>query len=166
MSTSENLKYAFAGESQANRKYLAFAKKAEQVGLIMVAKIFRAAAQAESIHAHAHMRAMGAIKSTAENLQEAIDGETQEFREMYPAFISEAQAEDNKAALASFQHAMTVEQVHASLYIEALKVVEQGKDFKQAKIYVCQVCGNTVLDEPPDKCPVCGAAKKAFKEVE
>ncbi len=166
MSTGENLQNAFAGESQANRKYLAFAEKAEQDGFSMVALLFRAAAQAETVHAHAHMRAMGAIKSTAENLTEAVNGETHEFKEMYPKFIDEAKAENHKAALISFQHAMAVEQVHASLYIEALNAVKAGKDFKQTKVFVCPVCGNTVIDEPPEKCPVCGAPKEKFKEIE
>lgn len=165
MSTSENLKKAFAGESQANQKYLAFAQKAEMEGLPMVAKIFRAAAQAESVHAKAHMKAMNAIRSTVENIQEAITGETQEFKEMYPGFISEAQAEEHQAALASFKNALAVEQVHASLYIEALKAVKERKDFKKTKVFVCPVCGNTVINEAPEKCPVCGAAKKLFEEV-
>lgn len=166
MATSENLQKAFAGESQANRKYLAFAKKAESEGYPMVAKIFRAAAEAETVHAHAHLRAMSAIKSTQENLQEAIKGESFEFQQMYPEYIKQAQEEGAKQALVSFQNAMAVEQVHHSLYIESLNAVKAGKDMAQAKIFVCGVCGNTVLGKPPDKCPVCGASEEKFTEIE
>jgi rubrerythrin len=160
------LQNAFAGESQANRRYLAFAKKAEAEGYPEVAKIFRAAAAAETVHAHAHLRAMGGIKSTEENLQAAIKGESFEFKEMYPEYIEQAGRENEKAALASFQNALAVEQVHYSLYTEALKTVQSGKDMAAAKVFVCSVCGNTVLDEPPEKCPVCGAAKGKFNEIE
>jgi rubrerythrin len=166
MATNENLEKAFAGESQANRKYLAYAKKADSEGYPMVAKIFRAAAEAETVHAHAHFRAMSAIKSTQENLQEAIKGESFEFQEMYPEYVRQAEEEDAKQALISFQNAMAVEQVHHSLYIDSLSMVKAGKDMAQAKIFVCGVCGNTVLDEPPDKCPVCGASKDKFAEIE
>jgi rubrerythrin len=166
MSTDDNLQKAFAGESQANRKYLAFAKKAESEGFPMVAKIFRAAAQAETVHAHAHLRAMGGIKSTEENLHEAVKGESFEFNQMYPDYIKQARDDDARAALVSFQNAMAVEQVHHSLYIEASKAVQAGSDMKDAKVFVCSVCGNTVLDGPADKCPVCGAAKEKFSEVQ
>jgi rubrerythrin len=165
MATDKNLKDAFAGESQANRKYLAFAKKADSEGFAMVAKLFRAAAQAETVHAHAHLRAMGGIKSTAENLAEAVKGESFEFQRMYPDYIKQARDEGAKAALVSFQNAMAVEQVHASLYLEALNAVQASSDIKAAKVFVCSVCGNTVLDKPPDNCPVCGAAKARFNEV-
>ncbi|UCG46418.1 MAG: rubrerythrin family protein [Phycisphaerales bacterium] len=121
----------FAGESQANRKYLAFARQAESEGNRQVAKVFLAAAAAEAVHAHAHMRAIGAVKSTKENLQEAINGESFEFQQMYPGYISEAHREGHKAALVSFQNAMAVEQVHHSLYIEALNVLGSGRDMRK-----------------------------------
>ncbi len=165
MATSENLQNAFAGESQANRKYLAYAKKAEAEGYPQVAKLFRAAAEAETVHAQAHLKAMGGIKSTQENLQEAIKGESFEFKEMYPKYLEQAREEKEQAALASFQNAKAVEQVHHSLYIEASKAVQAGKDMPTAKVFVCRVCGNTVLDEAPEKCPVCGAPKEKFNEV-
>jgi rubrerythrin len=166
MATVDDLQNAFAGESQANRRYLAFAKRAEAEGYPEVAKLFRAAAEAETIHAHAHLRAMGGIKSTKENLEEAVKGESFEFKQMYPGYVERAREEQAKAALASFQNAMTVEQVHCSLYMEALKAVETGKDTPARKIFVCSVCGNTVLDEPPERCPVCGAPKGKFGEVQ
>jgi rubrerythrin len=166
MATDENLKQAFAGESQANRRYLAFAKKADAEGLAMVARLFRAAAEGETIHAHAHLRAMDAIKSTAENLAEAVKGESFEYKQMYPDFIKQARQENAGAALTSFQNAMAVEQVHASLYLEALNAVKAGSDMKAAKVFVCSVCGNTALDEPPLSCPVCGASKDKFSEIE
>ena len=166
MSTPDDLKEAFAGESRANRKYLAFAKKADAEGFTQVAKLFRAAANAETVHAHAHLRVMGAVKATAENLQEAASGEAHEFKSMYPAFIEEAEKEGNKAAVSSFRNAMAVEQIHHGLYLEALESVKKGADPGQRRIFVCQVCGNTVYDEAPQKCPICGAPKKMFKEIE
>ena len=165
MATIENLKNAFAGESQANRKYLAFAKHAEKEGYPNIAKLFRAAAEAETVHAHAHLRVMGGIKTTKENLAEAINGEGFEFQQMYPKYIEEAEREKNAPASTSFKNAMAVEQVHHSLYTEALNTLISGKDLSAKKIFVCSVCGNTVLDEAPDKCPVCSAAKAKFFEV-
>lgn len=165
MATSDNLKDAFAGESQANRKYLAFAKKAEGDGYPQIAKLFRAAAEAETVHAHAHFRVMGGIKSTEENLQAAIEGEGFEFQQMYPKFLAEAQTERNNPAIFSFKHALAVEEIHHGLYTEALDTVKSGSDLPEAKIFVCAVCGNTVKGHIPDKCPVCGAAKEQFKEV-
>jgi len=165
MATSDNLQEAFAGESQANRKYLAFAKKADAEGFAQVARLFRAAAAAETVHAHAHLRVMGGIKATAENLQEAVDGEGHEFQKMYPAFVSQAQAEGNKPAEISFRNAMAVEEIHHGLYSEAASAVKEGHDLPEAGIFVCQVCGNTVLGEPSGKCPVCGAPAERFTDV-
>lgn len=165
MATSDNLQAAFAGESQANRKYLAFAKKAEEDGFPQVAKLFRAAAEAETVHAHAHLRVMGGVKDTAVNLQEAIAGEGHEFKEMYPQFLSEAVSEGVKQAEISFKYALAVEQIHHGLYQEASGAVKAGKDLPEAKIWVCPVCGNTVNGEPPEKCPICGVPGAKFFEV-
>lgn len=165
MSTSENLKDAFAGESQANRKYLAFARRAEQDGYPEVAKLFRAAAEAETVHAHAHLRVMGGVKKTDENIQAAIEGEGYEFKQMYPKFLAEAKAEGNKPATLSFQYALAVEEIHHGLYIEALNAVKSGEDLPATKIFVCPVCGNTVKGQAPDECPICGTPKDQFKEV-
>jgi len=165
MATTENLKDAFSGESQANRKYLAFAKKAGANGYPHVAKLFRAAAEAETVHAHAHLRVMGGIQDTVANLQTAIDGEGFEYKEMYPKYVAEAEAEGNTPATVSFKNALAVEKIHHGLYVEALNAVRGGKDLAEANIFVCAVCGNTVLGEPPDTCPVCGAAKAQFFEV-
>ena len=165
MSTNENLQEAFAGESQANRKYLAFAKKAEDEGFPQVAKLFRAAADAETIHAHAHLRVMGGIKRTQENLQEAVEGEGHEFRNMYPPFLAEAEQEGNKPAVFSFKNALAVEEIHHGLYGEAINAVKSGSDIAEVKIFVCQVCGNTVKGQAPDKCPICNAPKDKFNEI-
>jgi rubrerythrin len=165
MATSENLQEAFAGESQANRKYLAFAKRAEQDGYPQVAKLFRAAAEAETVHAHAHLRAMGGIKNTDENLQAAIEGEGFEFQQMYPKFLAAAEAEGIRSAITTFKHALAVEEIHHGLYGEALDAVKSGEDLPGTRIFVCSVCGNTVKGEAPDKCPICGASKKLFNEV-
>jgi len=166
MATMENVQAAFAGESQANRKYLAFAKKAEKDGFPQVAKLFRAAAAAETVHALAHLRVMGGVKDTAANLQDAIEGEGHEFQEMYPYFIAEAESEGEKAALMSFQNANAVEEIHHGLYGKALEAVKAGDDLPEAAIFVCGICGNTVLGEAPEKCPICGAPKARFSAID
>ena len=162
--TEKNLLEAFSGESQANRRYLAFAKQADKEGYGQVAKLFRAAAEAETVHAHAHLRALGGIKSTAENLEEAIAGETHEFKDMYPAMIAAAKEEGDKAAERSFTYANAVEKVHAGLYQKTLDNLEKTSDVDC--YYVCSVCGYTCENEPPDACPVCGAKAKAFSKVD
>ena len=164
--SEEGLKTAFAGESQANRKYLAFAKQAEKDGLPGVAHLFRAAAAAETVHAHNHLRTLGGIKTTTENLKEAIEGEFHEFTSMYPEFIDTAKNESNNAAERTFNYANEVEKIHHELYKKALEAVEDGKDLKNGDIYVCSVCGYTHEGDAPDKCPICGAVKKAFNKVE
>ena len=160
--TEKNLQEAFAGESQANRTYLAFAQKAEQDGYPQVAKLFRAAAEAETIHAHAHLKALQGIKGTAENLKQAIGGETHEFMEMYPQMIEDAEQEGLQEALRSFRYANQVEKVHASLYQRALDTL--GKN-APADYFICKVCGNTVEGEPHEACDVCGAGVQAFYPV-
>jgi len=161
--TEKNLQEAFAGESQANRKYLAFAKKAEEEGYPQVAKLFRAAAAAETIHAHNHLREMGGIKSTKENLEAAISGESYEFQNMYPQMIADAKEEGNDSAIRTFNFANEVEKVHAELYRKALENL--GKN-ETVDYFVCQVCGNTVEGEAPDTCPICGAKKEMFKKID
>jgi rubrerythrin len=163
--TTDDLSAAFAGESQANRKYLAFAKKADEEGHPQVARLFRAAAAAETVHAHNHLRTMGGIGDTAENLKQAVEGEHHEFQSMYPAFIKDAEEEGNKQAKWTFDVANKVEQIHHGLYSEALKAVEDGGEIPGTDYYVCQVCGNTVEGAAPDKCPICGAAKGQFEKV-
>ena len=165
MATSDNLAAAFAGESQANRKYLAFAKKADAEGLPQIARLFRAAADAETVHAHAHLNVMKGVASTKENLHAAIDGEGHEFKEMYPKFVAEAESEGDQGAVLSFRNALAVEKIHHGLYSNALAVADAGNDLPESTIFVCQVCGNTVLREAPDTCPVCGAPRKKFKEL-
>jgi rubrerythrin len=164
MSKSEqNLKDAFAGESQANRKYLAFAAQAQKDGHPAVARLFRAAAQAETVHAHAHLRVLDGVKDTAANLREAIGGETHEFEKMYPAMIADAEAEGNAAAGRSFRFANAVEKIHAALYRKALEQLGKNAD---TAYWVCDVCGNTVEGEAPDTCSICGAPRAAFKKVD
>ncbi|MEF2144222.1 MAG: rubrerythrin family protein [Desulfovibrionaceae bacterium] len=161
--TQENLKAAFAGESQANRKYLAFAAKADQEGLPQVAKLFRAAAEAETIHAHAHLRLLKGVGSTAENLKAAIEGESYEFESMYPQMIKDAAAEEERAVERYFGFANQAEKIHAALYSEAL---EKLGDLEEADYHVCSVCGHTVAGAPEGKCPICGAAPKAYFKVD
>jgi len=161
--TSMNLQNAFAGESQANRKYLAYAKKAEQEGYKQVAKLFKAVAEAETIHAHNHLRQMGGIKSTKENIEAALNGEIFEYQKMYPQMIDEALTEGDKDAVRTFTYANEVEKVHAALYKKALADPGKGAD---VNYYVCSVCGHTVENEPPDECPVCKSKKQAYKKIE
>ena len=161
--TDANLQEAFAGESQANRRYLAFAKQAEKEGYPQVAKLFKAAAEAETVHAHAHLRALGAVGTTAENLKDAVSGETHEYKEMYPAMIAAAKEEGNKSAERSFTYANEVEKIHAGLYQKALDNLD---NLEEADYYVCSVCGYTCENEPPDNCPVCKAKKESFIKVD
>ena len=164
MSTTEqNLAEAFAGESQANRKYLAFAKQAERDGFPQAARLFRAAAAAETVHAHAHLRALGGIRSTKENLEEALAGETHEFNNMYPDMIKAAEEEGHKSAVRSFSYANEVEKEHADLYQKALNNMDTMEEYDY---YVCSVCGHTHEKEAPEKCPVCGANANAFFKAE
>jgi rubrerythrin len=163
--TDDNLKAAFAGESQANRLYLAFAKKADEEGLAQVAKLFRAAAQAETVHALNHLAVTGQVKKTADNLGTAITGETFEFKKMYPDFIAEAKKDGNKQALLSFEYANQVEQIHAGLYQKALDALKGKKELAKADYYVCPVCGNTFEGATPDKCPICATKKEKFMKI-
>jgi rubrerythrin len=161
--TEQNLLDAFAGESQANRKYLAYGKQAEKEGYPQVARLFRAAAEAETVHAHAHLRTLGKIKSTTDNLKDAIAGETYEFKKMYPAMIAVSQEEGNKAAERSLSYANEVEKYHAALYEKAL---EKMGSLEQVDYYVCSVCGYTCEKEPPETCPVCNSNAKVFFKVD
>lgn len=162
MSTEKCLKDSFEGESQANRKYLAFAKKADDEGYPGVAKLFRAASEAEAIHAQAELKALGGIKTTGENLQSAIDGETYEFTQMYPGFIQTAEAEGNSQAKKVFTFANEAEKVHADLYKKALAALDSKAD---TDYYLCTVCGYIHENNAPEKCPICGSTAKAFKNV-
>jgi len=164
--TMDNLAAAFAGESKANRKYLAFAKRADNEGYPQVAKLFRAAAAAETVHAHNHLRIMGGINTTKENIMEAINGETYEFNDMYPNFLEVAKEEGEKQAVWSFDIANEVEKIHADLYKKASEALNKDNDLEAVDYYVCNVCGNTVEGNPPDKCPICKAGKKAFDKVD
>ena len=161
--TEQNLQDAFAGESQANRKYLAFAKKADKEGYKQVAKLFRAAAEAETVHAHNHLKQLDGIKSTKENLEAAVSGESHEFETMYPQMIKDAEEEGNKGALRSFNFANDVEKVHADLYQKALDNIGSNEE---ADYFVCDICGYTAEGEAPDQCPVCKAKKELFKKID
>jgi len=160
----DDLKEAFAGESQANRKYLAFAAQADKEGFKQAAALFRAAAEAETVHAHSHLRAMKGIGSTRENLQGEIDGETHEFKSMYPLMIENARQMGSKEAERSFVYANEVEKIHAGLYRKLLDSLAAGDE--AYPYYVCPVCGFTAEQEAPDTCPVCGAKGKMFKKVD
>lgn len=163
MSSTENLKAAFAGESQANRKYLAFAQQAQKEGYPQIAKLFRAAAEAETVHALSHLKVLGEVKTTKENLQAAISGEEYEFSRMYPQFIDEAKVEGNEEAIVSFNRANEVEKIHHQLFKKAAESLGQNPE---VDYYVCQVCGNTVEGQAPERCPICGAAKNQFKKID
>lgn len=164
--TQENLQAAFAGESQANRRYLFFAAKADEAGDKQTARLFRAAAEAETVHARNHFRVLGGVKSTKENLEAAIGGENYEFTEMYPGFIKQAKSENNQPAENSFDLANTVEKIHHGLFQKTLGRLQSGQSSGDKPFFVCQVCGNTVEEEAPEKCPVCGVPRSKFKRVE
>ena len=163
--TVDNLKNAIAGESQANRRYLAFARKADEDGFSQVAKLFRAAAEAETVHALNHLRIAGDVRSTAENLEGAVAGETFEYKKMYPEYIAAAKQEKNEQATWSFDVANRVEEVHAGLFSNAVQALKNKKELAQVDYYVCRTCGNTVEGEAPEKCPICGSPKSRFFKV-
>ena len=162
--TDQFLKDAFAGESQANRRYLAFAAAADQEGYPQVARLFRAAAEAETVHAHNHLRALKGIKSTRENLLEAIAGETHEFKKMYPEMIEAAKSEGHKVGERSFNYANEVEKIHAQLYQKLLDGLVDPQD--NYPYYICPVCGLTAEKEAPDVCSVCGTKGKMFRRID
>ena len=164
-STAEDLKTAFAGESQANRKYIAFSQKAEQEGFPQVAKLFRAAAEAETIHALGHLAAMGAIGATADNLKAAVQGETYEYTKMYPPMLEQAQKEGHRAKI-MFGWAVKAEEVHAGLYRRALQAVLKGSDMEKEDIYLCPVCGHLELGKPGSKCPICNLPPEKFRRAQ
>ncbi len=164
--TPDNLQAAFAGESQANRKYLFFADKADAEGHSQVARLFRAAAEAETVHARNHLEVMDGIGTTVGNLEAAVKGENYEFVTMYPKFIEHAKEDKNQRAEVSFTHANAVEKIHHDLYQQALDALKKGQQTKDAPYFVCQFCGNTIAGEAPDRCPICGAPRSKFKRVE
>ncbi len=163
--TPDNLKNAFAGESQANRRYLAFAWKADEEGHPQIAKLFRAAAEAETVHALNHLRITGEIKTTETNLNTAVSGETTEFKKMYPEYLNTAKQEGNQQAVWSFDVANKVEQIHAGLFTKAIEALKNKTEPPKIDYYVCSVCGNTVEGAAPEKCPICGAPKSKFMKT-
>ncbi len=163
--TQDNLKAAFVGESQANRRYLFSAEKAVKDGKPGIARLFRAVAEAETVHARSHLQNLGEIKDTKANLEAAISGEHYEFQKRYPEFIKQADSEGVKRASVTFSYANEVEEVHHRLYSKALEVLNSGKDLEDKPFFVCGVCGMTVEGEAPDRCPVCGAPKARFVEI-
>jgi rubrerythrin len=166
MSTIENIKAAFAGESQANRKYSVFSEKAKAEGFNNVAKLYRAASEAEAIHAKRLLFVADMVGSTEENLAASINGETEEYTAMYPSFIKTANTENKGEAIKIFTHAMKAEEVHAGLYKEAAEMVKTGKDMEASAVFLCPVCGNIALNSAPDICPICNAPKRMFREIE
>jgi len=163
--TQENLQAAFAGESQANRKYLFFAEKAQREGQPRIARLFRAAAEAETVHARNHLGVMEGIGTTRDNLKVAIGGENYEFTEMYPGFIDQAKSDNDGKAETSFTRANEVEKIHHGLFQQAMESLEVGRQLEDEPYFVCQVCGNTVPGEAPEGCPICGAPRSQFKRV-
>ena len=162
--TNENLAVAFAGESQANRKYTAFARQAEKEGFPQIAKLFRAAADAETIHALAHFANMGGVGSTLQNLEAAVAGETYEFTEMYPPMLAQAEAEGHKGRH-MLGYALSAEKVHARLFSEALAAMKAGKDLSTMDVYLCPICGDVEFGEPPERCPICNAPASKYVKI-
>ncbi len=163
--SKKNLQAAFAGESQANRRYLAYAQKADEEGFINIARLFRAVAQSETIHAFNHLKTLGEVKSTQENVETALHGEQDEVSSMYPMFMDQAKRDADNDALKSFFWANEAEKIHADFYEKALSSLKEGKDVEIKEIYICATCGYTVEGEPPEKCPNCGVDKSEFQPV-
>ncbi len=165
MTTHENAMEAFAGESQANRRYQAFSEKAAAEGFNNIATLYKAASEAEAIHAKKLLKVLGAIEATEKNLEASIAGETHEFTKMYPEFVKFAEGESKSDAVLAFTYAMKAEEVHANLYKKALLALKSGKDMGREKIFLCPVCGNIEIAKPPEKCPICGVFGKQFREI-
>ncbi|RXE56903.1 rubrerythrin [Methanoculleus taiwanensis] len=165
MSTEENAENAYAGESQANRKYSAFAEKADAEGYPNIAKLYRAASEAEAIHAKRLLFILNQVGKTEENLKKSIEGENYEFTTMYPEFVAEAKEERKNEAALVFTHAMRAEEVHANLYLQALESVRSGGDLEVDAVYLCPVCGNIEFGSAPEKCPICGVPQRMFREI-
>ncbi len=165
MTTQKNAMDAFAGESQANRKYLAFSEKAAAEGFTNIATLYKAASEAEAIHAAKLLKVLGAVNVTEKNLEGSIEGETHEYTSMYPGFIREAEVEKKSDAVLAFSQAMKAEEVHAGLYKKALAALKAGHDLEREKIFLCPVCGNIEIGKAPDKCPICGVFGKQFREI-
>jgi len=162
--TKDNLKEAFAGESQANQKYRAFARQADRDGFPNVAALFRTTAEAERLHAEGHLKALDGVGQTAANLQAAIDGESYETEQMYPPMLAQAEQEGHKARR-MFGYAVKAEAVHATLYRLALEAVKAGKDLAESRFFLCPVCGHIEFGRPPLTCPICGAKGEKFTTV-
>lgn len=165
MATTDNAKEALAGESQANRKYLAFSEKAAEEGFRNIAVLFKAASEAEAIHAKKLLKVLTAVGPTVQNLEASIEGETHEYTEMYPEFIRGAEGEKRTDAVLAFTHAMKAEEVHAGLYKKALAALKAGNDMGRERVYLCPVCGNIEIGKVPDKCPICSVFGKQFREI-
>jgi rubrerythrin len=165
MATTDNAKEALAGESQANRKYQAFSDKAAEEGFKNIAVLYKAASEAEAIHAKKLLKVLTAVESTAKNLEVSIAGETHEFTIMYPEFVKAAEAEKRSDAVLAFTHAMKAEEVHAGLFKKALAAIKAGNDLGREKVFLCPVCGNIEIGKVPDKCPICSAFGKQFREI-
>lgn len=162
--TEDNLKAAFAGESQAHMRYMIFSEKAEAEGFPNIARLFKAISHAERVHATNHFNALSLVRDSSDNLQAAIDGETYEVNDMYPAFNAVAQLQNEKSALQSINYALQAEKIHANMYQKAKQAAESGRDIQLGPMFICSVCGHTVEGEAPEKCPVCGASKEKFRK--
>ncbi len=162
--TEQNLRAAFAGESQAHMKYLIFSERAEREKKTNLARLFKAISFAEQVHATNHLRALGELGDSSKNLQTGIDGETYEVDEMYPAFRTIAELQKEQSAVRSTTYALEAEKIHEEMYTKAKKTVDQGTDIAIGDIYICDVCGYTVDGEAPAVCPICGAKIERFKK--
>jgi len=162
--TEDNLKTAFAGESQAHMRYLIFAKRAEAEGFLNIARLFKAISHAEKVHATNHFNALGLVRGSSDSLQMAIDGETYEVNEMYPAFNAVAQLQDEKGAMQTINYALQAEKIHANMYQKAKQAADSRKDIQLGSMFICGVCGHTVEGEAPERCPICGASKEKFRK--
>lgn len=162
--TEQNLTAAFVGESQAHMRYLIYAQVAEKERLPNVARLFRAIAHAEQVHASNHYRELGQVGSVSQNLQIGIDGETYEVDDMYPSYRTVAELQGERGALRTTEWALQAEKVHAGMYLRAKQAVDGGHDFTLGDVYICDECGYTLEGKPPERCPLCGAPRERFRK--
>lgn len=161
--TRENLSNAYAGESQAHMRYLIYADVAEKEGKANIARLFRAVAYAERVHATAHLHELGMVNDTSQNLSAAIGGENFEVDEMYPAYNKVAELQEEKGAARSTLYAWEAEKIHAKFYADAKARTDAGEDLDIGKLHVCPVCGYTGEGEAPEACPVCKTKADRFR---
>ncbi len=162
--TDKSLEEAYEGESKAHMRYLHFSEVAEEEGKDNIARLFRAIAFAEKIHARNHAEELGKIGGTVKNLEKGINGENFEVNSMYPAYHAIAELEEEYGAQTSINYALEAEKIHEEMYEDAKEAAEEDEDMELDEVYICPKCGYTHEGEPPENCPVCGLSSDKFEK--